>query len=650
MSGVSPEDLYRLVLVSSPSASSSGSRTLFVVTRLNQQANRYDSSVWLYDGSSYYPLTSGPGDTCPSWSPDEGLVAFVRAQRQEGAPPTFSLMVMRPGSEPYALFSWGFNIARPSWSPDSRYIAFLSRAPLEGQQEWKDYMKREALIIDRLPPFFNGEGLIFDRPRNLYVVDSRGGEPRRLTSHRLDVSDFAWSPDSRYIAYVRQQDEVKAYYDELRLLDLRTGEDKVLLSDISIASLAWSPDGLSVALLAHRLGRGLSSHYGLYIYDLGSGSLNKIDLGIDRNLLNGVNSEARGPSCPRPLQWVGDLIYFLVHDAGRTHLYSYTPGKGAMALLAPEDAVIDDFTVGGDGTIYYLQMDDAHPDELYVMRKGAGSRITGFNDQFVAERGLKRAKKMRARAKDGTELDYWVLEPYSGQPPYPWVLYIHGGPKTSYGYGFMFTFHALASAGIAVVYGNPRGSDGYSEEFADIRGRWGTVDYEDLMAIADSALEGLKGLLDPARGGVAGGSYGGFMTNWIITQTSRFRAAVTERSCVEWYSDWGTSDIGWYFDEDQLGAEKPWTATERYTRASPLTYIENVRTPLLIMHSLEDYRCPLSQALQLFTALKVLGVEVRMALFPGENHDLTRSGRPRSRVEYLKIMTDWLKGHLAQGR
>lgn len=649
MSGMSPEDLAKLTLVSSPAASPDGSKALFVVSRPNVQQNRYDSSIWLYDGSSYYPVTSGPGDSCPAWSPDGQLIAFIRTVRQEGQPAQTSVMLMRPGYEPTPLFTWSFGASSIAWSPAGSSIAFIARKPL-GQGEWKDYSKREALVIERLPPFFNGEGYIFDRPRNIYLVSASGGEPRRLTSHTLDVSSFAWSPDGKRIAYVKQLEEVHAQYDELRLLNVETGEDVQLLSKASIAGLAWSPDGNSIALLMHRLERGLSSHYKLYSYNLRTGELTKVELGLDRNLINSVNSEARGPSCTSPIQASGSWLYFSVSDAGRAWLYRATLSGRLEPVLKPEDAVIDDFSVSqSSDVVYYTQMNESEPAELHVLRGTSGRRLTSFNDDFLRQASLPRALKAKARARDGTELDFWVLLPRDAKGRVPWVLYIHGGPKTSYGYGFMVAFHVLASAGIAVVYGNPRGSDGYSEDFADIRGRWGTVDYEDLMTIADEATRQFQ-QLDPSRAGVAGGSYGGFMTNWVITHTSRFKAAMTERSCVEFYSDWGTSDIGWYFDEDQLMAQPPWKSADQYLKASPMTYIESVTTPLLIMHALEDYRCPVSQALQLFTALKVLGVEVKLALFPGEDHDLTRSGRPRTRVEYLKLMLDWMKGHLGESR
>ena len=201
--------------------------------------------------------------------------------------------------------------------------------------------------------------------------------------------------------------------------------------------------------------------------------------------------------------------------------------------------------------------------------------------------------------------------------------------------------------GFAVVYSNPRGSDGYSEEFADIRGEYGEKDYDELMRIVDEAPS-LYPALDPYNVGVTGGSYGGFMTNVIVGKTSRFKAAVTQRSCSNWVSFWGESDIGWYFAKDLFKLPDPWEDPEGYTRHSPLYKAGSIETPLLIIHALEDYRCPPSEAIQLFTALKVQSREVKLALFPGENHDLSRRGRPRQRLKRLQLITGWFKEKLSK--
>ena len=215
---------------------------------------------------------------------------------------------------------------------------------------------------------------------------------------------------------------------------------------------------------------------------------------------------------------------------------------------------------------------------------------------------------------------------------------------TAYGYGYMHEFQVLANAGYVVFYVNPRGSEGYSEEFKDIRFRYGERDYRDLMEAVDYVLTHHP-FIDPEKLGVTGGSYGGFMTNWIITQTSRFKAAVTQRSICNWVSFYGTTDIGYYFGPDQISGT-PWDNLEQYWEKSPIKYVANIETPLLIIHSIEDYRCWLDQAFQLFTALKVLGKKVEMVLFPKENHDLSRRGRPKHRVERLKHILRWFNEHL----
>ncbi|MDK2383819.1 MAG: S9 family peptidase, partial [Candidatus Korarchaeota archaeon] len=224
------------------------------------------------------------------------------------------------------------------------------------------------------------------------------------------------------------------------------------------------------------------------------------------------------------------------------------------------------------------------------------------------------------------------------------VLYVHGGPATAFGHAFMHELHLLRERGYSVLAVNPRGSEGYGEDFRDIREGYGERDYQDLMEAVDEAVS--RGLADPERLAVMGGSYGGFMTSWIVGHTSKFRAAITMRGISNWISEYGTTDIGFFFNPDQIGGH-PWENFETYWEKSPLAHVANVKTPTLVIHSLNDYRCWVDQALQFFTALKVLGVETELVLFPEEDHDLSRKGKPKHRVERLKRIIKWLDDHLS---
>ena len=639
---VTPEDLLELVLVSSPSLSSEGA-VAYTVTRLNYEANRYDSSVWVADSSGYKPLTGGPGDVCPKWSPRGDLVAFVRKpQEKKGKAGIY--VVRGSGGEAWKVFESRFGFREIEWSPDGRWIYFTQRAPLGGEKEWKDYSERDVLVIDSLPVWFNGEGFVFDRRVGLFRVDVKSGVVEEVARGAFNVVAYSVSREGR-VAYARTYDELKPYLHEVVVRET-DGSENVVLRGLSVAGLSWSPNGSSLAVHARDVNvRGFAAHFQVYRLDPSGGEPECLTCSLERNVSNTANSDVRGPSCSKTVQWSDDgWIYFLVSDAGSVHLYKVKPGDDPQPVIAPSCGVVDEYSVSG-GKIAYTMMTPTQPKELYL-RDGSGDRrLTGHNDSWVKSRRLIEPRKYVVEASDGALIDVWVMDP-SDSGASPWILYIHGGPKTMYGCGFIHEFQALAGAGFAVVYSNPRGSDGYTEEFADIRGRYGERDYKDLMEVADKITQ-LHRSLDPERAGVTGGSYGGFMTNWIITHTNRFKAAVTQRSCSNWISKYGTTDIGWYFNKDQIAKGKPvWEAIEVYWEKSPLKYVENVKTPLLIIHSLEDYRCYVDQATQMFVALKELGVKTRLALFPGENHDLSRTGRPRSRLARLKLIIEWFKENL----
>jgi acylaminoacyl-peptidase len=651
---LSYEDLSRLVLLSSPALHPSSRMAAFLVAKINLEKDRYESAVWVADIESgeVYSLTGGPDDTCPQWSPDGRRLSFVsRRGLAEGEKGASIYIASLESREPWKLAYFRGGVAEYKWSPDSKRIAVISKV---GQPH------DDVKVIDRIPIWRNGEGFTYNVRKHVFIVDASSGSALQLTSGDFDVNTMAWSPDGRKIAYAASVEELKPHEARVYIHDVETGERVELpIKGYMVAALAWSPDGRKIAFIGRNFekGRGLASHNRVHVYDLESGELKVLTEELDRNTLNTLGSDARWKSCSPLLKWVpgrrgrDGYIYFLVSDAGKVTLYRATPDGKLDQYLRLEDKSVDEFDVSPDGdTVVFTAMSPVEPRELYVAERKRVEKLTRFNEGFTSTFKLTKPEHFKFQASDGAEIDGWVLWPpedaVKGEK-IPWVLYIHGGPKTMYGDGFFFEFHLLAHKGFAVVYTNPRGSDGYSEEFADIRCRYGERDYQDIMEAVDYVLSRYGSKLDPDRVGVAGGSYGGFMVNWIVTHTDRFKAAVTQRSISDWISKFGTTDIGFYFNSDMIGCgQPPWRNPQAYLEKSPIMHVENAKTPTLIIHSIEDYRCWLDQAIEFFTALKLNGVETRLVLFPGENHDLSRSGKPKHRVERLKHIVRWFLKHL----
>jgi dipeptidyl aminopeptidase/acylaminoacyl peptidase len=284
--------------------------------------------------------------------------------------------------------------------------------------------------------------------------------------------------------------------------------------------------------------------------------------------------------------------------------------------------------------------------ELYSFENSVEEQITDFNEWIKREKKIAIPEKLTIESEPGVFIDGWVLMPvdFIQDKKYPAIIDIHGGPKTVYGEVFYHEMQFWANEGYFVFFCNPRGSDGKENEFSDIRGKYGTIDYDDIMRFTDAVLEKYP-QIDDKRVGVTGGSYGGFMTNWIIGHTDRFRAAASQRSISNWISMFSTTDIGYYFADDQIGAT-PWSNQDKLWEHSPLKYADRVKTPTLFIHSEEDYRCWLAEGIQMFTALKYHGVESRLCMFRGENHELSRSGKPKHRIRRLTEITEWFNKHL----
>ncbi|MEJ7652736.1 MAG: S9 family peptidase [Chloroflexia bacterium] len=346
----------------------------------------------------------------------------------------------------------------------------------------------------------------------------------------------------------------------------------------------------------------------------------------------------------------GSRLYFAGGDQGTVGVYTAPAAGGEVQAIVTGDRVVDGYSVAGDRLVF-LAAEMLNPGDLYTASLDGSneSRLTHVNEEFLSGYTLSTPEEVRFESTEGTTVHGWALKPagYTEGRTYPLVLEVHGGPHTAYGHAFFHDFQMLAARGYGVLFTNPRGSTGYGQDFtACIVKQWGERDYQDVSAAADWAAA--QPWVDAERMAIAGGSYGGFMTTWVAGHTDRFKAAAAQRSCTNWSSFYGTSDIGPWFCEWMVGGN-PWDNPEGYAKHSPITYVPNIRTPFLVVHSEEDHRCPVEQSEQLFVGLRRYGCETEFIRFPQESHGLTRGGKPKRRIEHMERIASWFDRYLKPG-
>jgi len=627
-----------------------GARVAFVVATSDVDENTTRSRVWLDDA----PLTAGDHDANPVWSPDGRFLAFTSRRGEKKGDSTLHIVPITASGEVRTVCTMPDGLGELTWSPDGRWIAFTSRTR-DKRYEEKDESWQAPRKVERFLSRLNAENWIFDRPQHIYVVATDGtGGPRNLTPGEFEFHGTSWLADSSAVLTSGHGHDT---WDIDKATDLFVvaldgddpGPHALTSHDGDYTHPSVSSDGTTVAFIGQP-GLDISpqnARVGLLPTDARGATQDRItwiSTGFDRTFVATTGYRA-------PVWEADDSVLAVAEDRGVAHLMRLTAdGSGPPTAVTNGRFSVTGFDAAG-GTIATTRATIDHPSELYV-----GDEVrTSVGDALAAR--MLGWERFTVPTTDGSdEIDCWIMRPagFDENTRYPVLLNVHGGPHTQYGEYFFDEAQMQAAAGFVVVLGNPRGSSGRHEGWGQaIMGTkhpvhpgsgWGSVDVADVLSIIDGALERYT-FCDRDRVGMLGGSYGGFMATWLAAyESDRFRAFCSERAVNNLLSEEWSSDIATYFkgDHGMSHIDDP----AEYERMSPIHGVRNIDKPMLIIHSEEDWRCPIVQAEELWVALRLLGKEVDFYRFPGENHELSRSGSPVHRVQRAEIILDWFTDKL----
>ena len=634
-----PDQLSDYVTPSDAHLHPDGTRTAFVVTQMDIEADEYVSRLWLHDGKAARKLTAGRSDTSPRWSPDGTTLAFLRKGPAGTDRPQLSLIPI-DGGEARVVTEFESGVTAIAWSPDGSQILMHVPENIDGIDDEDERARAPRRITD--PSFrFDNMGWTYLRRTHLWTYSVASDDSSQLTSGDNSETGAAWSPDGGTIAYLSVVDEDR-WVNPLGYVFTvpSSGGDASVVTPKG----GWSWVGYSPSGELYAIGSPLD-HMTLDAFPLRKvrpdGSLEQVT-DLDRDLCPG--HPAGVLAGPRFLD--DGTIQTLIEDRGSQRVISISV-DGEVSDVIGGDRLITGWDPRGDGTAaVFSATSPTNPGELYWWDGNGEVAITDLNRGFAQEADLVEPVEFTYES-DGEQIHGWVLLP-PGDESVPILLNIHGGPATQYGWGFFDEFQVFAGAGYGVVAVNPRGSSGYGDAHKRTPvGRWGEdvpPDQADLMRAPFAAAAQFP-RLDTDRLGVMGGSYGGLSTVMVTAMDQRYRSAVAERGVYNFVSFGGTTDIPW-FNALYLERDMPKDAEDMW-KASALSRAHSITTPTLVIHSEGDFRCPVEQGQQLFTLLYRQGTETELLLFPSnEGHELSRSGTPKHRVERFNAILDWHKAHL----
>ncbi|HSH36226.1 S9 family peptidase [Schnuerera sp.] len=658
------DDFTKYKFLSGLKYSPDKAKLAFVLHEMNVDENKYLSNIYIYhkEKDKYLKLTSGDSENNFLFKDDNTLLFPAlrdkkdKSRKEKGEDLTCYYEISLLGGEANKVFEIPLNVTKIEMLDEDNFILTAlydyNKPKLEGlnEDEKEKALKQMAeekdyQIIDEIPFWFNGQGFTNKQRNRLYIYNIKENLITPITDEFTNVESFKLDQDKSKAIIIANSFIDKMYVkSDLYLYHIKEKSIKKITHDNHFSySYADFLEDEIIFVGTHMENYGINENNHIYIIDKKGNTKVISPKDFDYSLWNSVGADIRyGNNTTMKVD--KKYLYFTTTEYNSSYI-NRIDRTGNIEKLTIEKGSVDGFDVL-DGEISFIGLRELKLQELYKLENYKEKQLTQFNQWVVNEKKLSTPERITFETEKGITIEGWVLKPvnFNENKKYPGILDIHGGPKTVYGEVFFHEMQYWANEGYVVFFCNPRGSDGRGDEFADLIDKYGTIDYEDIMKFTDVVLENYT-FIDEDRLGVTGGSYGGFMTNWIIGHTNRFKAAASQRSISNWVSKFGTTDIGYFFVEDQQGST-PWEDVDKLWFYSPLKYAHKVMTPTLFIHSEEDYRCWMAEAIQMFTALKFHGVESRLCLFKGENHELSRSGKPKHRIRRLKEITDWFDRYL----
>lgn len=636
----------------------------FIVKQADMEENRYRSDLYrLVDGQPI-PLTASH-DVGNYQLLSDGSLLFRGARQAKdkeriakGEPLTIYQRLAPGMGEAQEWLRLPYNVGQLLFitddhffftaSYDDQFAGYLTQAQGDTAKALQEKARNKPYrIFEEIPFWSNGRGDVSGKRTHLFHYQK--GKITALSDTYENVGGLTLSPDKKTLLYTSTQYQGKAplgnHLMRLSVESLKAEELIPLKGTARYGGFAFLSNNEVVLTATQQFDRiGNASFYRL---NLSNGSISAIYSGDPYGLGNSIGSDIKMGSANSGIKADAEGFYYTSTVIDHAPLLR-ADWKGNIQFVTKGKEMIMEYTPYKEGFLTVAMIGDA-PNEIYFLDKQGGMKpLTQMNSQLLTDYSVVTPEEFSFKNENGLSIGGWIIKPvgYEEGKKYPTILDIHGGPKTAYGPFFFHEMQYWANQGYVVIFTNPTGGDGRCNQFADIRAKYGTVDYRDLMRFVDEAIKRYD-CIDADRMGVTGGSYGGFMTNWIIGHTNRFKAAASQRSIASWISFSNTTDIGYTFIHSQIGGDV-WTEHDKLWEQSPLKYADKAKTPTLFIHSDEDYRCWMSEGIQMFYALKYFGVPARLCLFHGENHELSRSGKPQNRVKRLDEITRWMDSYLKQ--